>query len=110
MAKWEAQFGEWQRFRRDSADFMLTGVVPHTRALLANYLFVGVCVFVSCALDVLIFLGARDVPSLRQASTATLAAIAAPFIESIGRYVTGLAVEFTTEERHFRKQREEESR
>ena len=105
MAAWEKQHAQWLEFRRASVDSILNDVLPHTRALLANYISIGTGVFFSCTLDVLVLLFGRDVAAWRYVSTALFVATAAPFLESIWRYLYALFYEFNAEEVWFRSQR-----
>jgi len=85
---------EWEAYRDAVIAELLDRVLPHNRVVLANALFVGLALLVSCALDLLVMLSARDVPGWRHASAALLAVAIPALLDTWIRQLSALAAEF----------------
>jgi hypothetical protein len=82
---------------------MLSGVLPHSRIILTNYLVVAYLVFESSIIDLVSLLVRVETPLIGAISAGALLGIVLPFAEVWVRYAGSLGQEFVTWERDFRE-------
>lgn len=104
LPAWEKALKERKASIAEIARVMLVGILPHSTALLGNFLFIGVCLLLSSAADTALFLAGRDVPWLREVSSALFAVTLLPFLESAVRYYLSLYLELRGDRRWFQEQ------
>jgi hypothetical protein len=93
------QYGAGRRSTGGSTkDFV--DLLRYNRIALGNYVFIGLALLLSCGLDGLGLL-ATDVAGWRHVSTALLAVTAAPFGETLVRYLGAMGLEFDAARREF---------
>jgi len=68
----------------------VAGVLRYHRAVLGNYVFIGLALLISCGLDALALLATVDIAGWRHVSAGLLAVTAAPFGEALVRQVEGV--------------------
>ncbi len=102
----ERSVKDWKASNAEVAHTMLRGILPHSMALLGNFIFVGTCLLLSSAADVVVFLTHRDISWLREVSSALFGVILLPFAESVTCYFISAFWEFRVYRSWFAEQRE----
>src|SRR5262245_49964710 len=71
MPAFEQAVTGWKRGNLATAEGVLEFFIPYTVAILGNFLFIGVCLLVSCAADAVVLAAGRDVEWCRRVSLAS---------------------------------------
>lgn len=100
----EVTLEAWLAWKADQIKEMLTGILPHCRIVLTNYLVVAYLLFESSVVDLVSLVLRAGSPLIGAISAGALLATILPFTEVWVRYALSLPPEFTGWQRGFERQ------